>query len=203
MKKIFLILSTFILSTGCQNPISTPVIPSMPNAVTELQGQSITQNEKQKSTSTQPKSITQSDIILYRGSWFEIQYPKEFIATPSSGETDEAKFFLPDGSIEFFVFSPLWGGNPADYLNISSTEELVDEKTEESGDDLKKQVIRWVTLKAKDGSYYRSFISIKSQVGTGSDIHKVLGIKYKDNATYEKYKDSYVSFKKSLKQFSD
>lgn len=183
MKKIFIILSVFLLVTGCKN--------SMLNV------------EKEKPSSIQTKSVTQGDLLTYNGNWFEIKYPKEFIATPAAGKTDEAKFSSLDGSIEFFVFSPLWGGDPADYLKTGSNEELVNEKTEESGENLQKQITHWETLKAKDGSYYRSFVSIKGQVGTGSDVHKVFGIKYKNNDTYEKYKDAYISFKKSLKQFSD
>ena len=139
-------------------------------------------------------------VALYKGTWFDIKYPKEF--TPSS-TADEARFLSPDKTVEFFVFSPQWGGNPVDYLTTKTSEELVSEKTDESGAEMKKEVVRWVTVKAKDGSYYRSFVSIKTQVGTGSDLHHVFRIRYRDNAAYERYRDTYIAFKKSLNQYTD
>ena len=195
MKKIFLILSTFLIATGCQNKTSQLITPDLPPAVAELQDQEVPEMEEQSSV--------KGDTVTHHGSWFDIKYPKEFIASPASGKTDEARFVSADGAVEFFIFSPLWGGDPIDYLKVAANEKLVNEKVEENGAELKKQIIRWVTVKAKDGSYYRSFVSIKSQVDTGSDIHKVFGIKYKDNAAYEKYKADYLAFKKSLQQYAD
>ena len=139
-------------------------------------------------------------VTLYKGTWFDIKYPKEF--TPSS-IADEARFLSPDGTVEFFVFSPQWGGNPVDYLTTKASEELVSEKTDTTGADLKKKIVRWVTVKAKDGSYYRSFVSIKAQVGTGSDLHYVFGIKYENDAAYQQYRDAYIAFKASLSQYAD
>ncbi|MDD4995560.1 MAG: hypothetical protein PHW53_03805 [Patescibacteria group bacterium] len=158
-------------------------------------------------------TVTISDVTLYRGTWFDIEYPNGFTPSPTTPteiregatyvQTDEARFVSPDGTIEFFVFSPLWGGDPADYLTIGPAEELVDEETQESGAGVDSKITRWVTVRATDGSYYRSFVSIKSQVGTGSDLHHVFGIKYRDNETYELYRDAYVDFKNSLNQYSD
>ena len=106
------------------------------------------------------------------------------------------------------MYSPLWSGKPETYLTIAPTEEVVSEKTEEVKESERPgqfgdRIVRWVTIKAKDGSYYRSFVSIKEQVGTGSDLHYVFGIKYQDNASYEKYREAYVAFKESLQQYAD
>jgi len=59
-----------------------------------------------------------------------------------------------------------------------------------------------VTIKAKDGSYYRSFVSIKEQV-TPAVVHQVFGIKYSNKESYEYYKKAYLNFKGSLVQYSD
>lgn len=154
------------------------------------------------------------NLVLYRGSWFDIQYPQEFTARPiyptnvyngkTSVLTDEAYFMSPDKTVEFFVFSPHWNGNPIDYVTVRPTEKMVSEKTDKSGSGMQEKIVQWVTVKAKDGSYYRSFVSIKSQAGTGgSDLHRVFGIQYSNNAAYEQYRDDYIAFKNSLHQYSD
>ncbi len=213
MKTPFLfivLLSTLLLvGTGCPKQNTTT---SLPPAVNELQTQTVPKEQKQ-SVSKRVTESTKNDLILYGGSWFDIEYPKKFTANPiiptdvykgmTRVHTDEAYFASPDGAVEFFVFSPLWSGDPADYLTVRATEELISEKNEENGSNFDKKVIRWVTIKAKDMSYYRSFVSIKEQVGTGSDLHHVFGIKYKDNEAYERYRDAYIAFKESLRQYGD
>jgi uncharacterized protein YcfL len=233
MKKITLLalLSAFILlGAGCQSQTQTVLenlkqdvtetTESLPPAVEELQTQTVPENQKQDvsktTTKTEPAPV---EVTIYRGSWFDIKYPQNFTARPTGPttvnngnsfiQTDEAYFESPDRSVEFFVYSPLWAGNPKNYLEITKTEELVDEKTEKSKalpgqlQDTER-VIRWVTVRAKDGSYYRSFVSIREQVAQGhSELHHVFGIKYKDNTGYERYKDAYIAFKESLRQYAD
>lgn len=188
---IALLSAVLIITAGCQ---ASPQIPADDEAEYEVTYKDF------------PRSGT-----LYRGSYFDIKYPREFIAKPTEPvQTDEAYFSSPDGAVEFFVFSPLWAGDPENYLEVAPTEEIVSEKTE-TGEALPNQlkdserIIRWVTIKAKDESYYRSFVSIKEQVREdgGSELHHVFGIKYKDNETYEKYKDAYEAFKNSLEQYAD
>lgn len=121
--------------------------------------------------------------------------------------TDEAYFTSSDERVEFFVFSPLWAGDPENYLEIAENEELVDEKIEEyfEVDDpslVGDSRIRWVTVKAKDDSYYRSFVSKKEQIGV-SEIHHVFGIKYQDAKALEEYREEYEVFKESLVQYAD
>ncbi len=216
----------FILGTGCQIQTQDQ-ITSLPPAVEELQTQTVPESQKVEKPQTQTASESkttpkaepaQIEVTLYRGSWFDIEYPQNFTAKPNAPtteykgntyvQTDEAYFISPDGTVEFFIYSPLWRGDPKNYLIIAPTEELVSEKIEEKKeneltDQYGDKVVRWVTLKAKDSSYYRSFISIKEQVGTGSDLHYVFGIKYQDSAAYEKHKDAYVAFKESLRQYAD
>lgn len=174
-------------------------------------------------TATQVKNTNVNAVTLstpmtketmeYRGSWFAVKYPKGFTASPVSPSemyegkehvtTDEARFLSSDKSVEFFIYSPQWGGNPENYLDLASSETLVSEKSENGGAGMEKQVTKWATIKAKDGSYTRSYVSMKDQVDTGSDTHHVFGIKYKDQASYDKYKEAYIAFKASLEQFAD
>ncbi len=207
-----LLSSLLLIGAGCQNSTPTEPATPLPPEVVELQTQTIPETQKQpadKQTVATPKN----NFTLYRGTYFDIQYPKGFSAKPTtptsvynnitSVQTDEAYFTSPDGAVDFFVFSPLWGGDPTSYLNIKNTEELVNEKTTESGSGYDKKIVRWVTVKAKNNLYYRSFVSIKNQVDTGSDTHRVFGIQYKDSTTYDKYRETYLTFKGSLRQYAD
>lgn len=149
--------------------------------------------------------------LLYRGSYFDIEYPEGFRASPDGPmdvpadgyarvRTDAAQFESPDGLVSFFVYSPLWAGEP-DYLRTASNETVVDERTTESDDG--DTITTWATLKANDGSYARSYISIREQMLTGSELHHVFGIKYADAASYDTYRDAFIRFKESLKQYAD
>jgi len=163
-----------------------------------------------------PKENTNSAVVpvttktaTYNGQWFDIRYPENFELKPRvdemdpSATADEMYFASKDNSVEFFVFSPLWRGEPAAYLDAAPGEVLSATKSETSGEGLDKKTITWGTFKAKDNSYLRSYVSIKSQVDTGSDLHHVFGIRYKDQKTYDLYKGAYEAFKQSLVQYAD
>jgi len=112
-------------------------------------------------------------------------------------DTDEAYFLSADGQVEFFVYSPQWGGNPISYLDVADNEEIDSEKT--AIDEIDPNiVINWVTFKDKDGQYLRSYYSKQTE-----STHKVFGIKYSDQASYNLHKDEYDAFKKSLIQYAD
>ncbi len=143
---------------------------------------------------------------MYKGAFFSINYPAGFLPrprTPIEGDrinTNEAYFTSPDGLVEFFVFSPQWGGDPNDYLTIKDTEQLVEQKKDDSKQDI---LVTWATIKARDGSYERSYVSTKTLLGSRSETHKVFGIKYAHTDIYTNYKDDYGAFKDSLEQFAD
>ncbi|MBP9732318.1 MAG: hypothetical protein KBD29_02575 [Candidatus Magasanikbacteria bacterium] len=215
MKKITFVVALLsvnvLIGTGCQkqeeNLEEALVVPMV---VTELQNQVAPETEKEKNVDR--VEVSELNSSLYRGYYFDIEYPSDFVPSPLSPttmyegveykQTDEALFLSPDESVEFFVFSPLWAGEPT-YLKILATEEIVDEKIEESDSNYGKRMVRWVTVRAKDSSYYRSFISIKERGDDGSEVHHVFGIRYKDSQSYERYKEAYVSFKESLRQYAD
>lgn len=219
MKKLLLssVFVFLLIGAGCQTQKEQSVL--LPPAVEELQTQTVPESKKQEISSGAIKTEqTHEATILYKGAWFDIEYLQNFTAKPTTPTkvyngitrvlTDEANFIALDGTVEFFVYSPLWSGNPEAYLTIAPTEEIVSEKTDEIKESDRQgqfggEIVHWITVKAKDGSYYRSFVSIKKQVGTGSDLHHVFGIKYQDSVAYEKYRTAYIAFKESLRQYAD
>jgi hypothetical protein len=142
----------------------------------------------------------QSGWRTYKGAYFDIKYPASFRAKGSQrtdGERYDSAFFTaPDGSVEFYVFSPIWNGDPQDIEIDESTEAYVSQGTQTRGG-IK---IRRATIRAKDGSYTRSFEDTEN---TNTNNRTVFGIKYRDQAAFNKYRQTYLTFKKSIKQYAD
>lgn len=139
---------------------------------------------------------------LYKGAWFEIKYPSTFKARPSlksisfDGKYDSAIFTSADGSAEFYVFAPQWNGRPTDIEIDPQKEEYLSQHAEQKG----TITVRRVTIKAKDGSYTRA---VEDTENTDLNIRRVFGFKYRHRAAYAKYRSQYLTFKRSLQQFSD
>lgn len=138
----------------------------------------------------------------YKGAWFEIKYPSTFKARPSlasisfDGQYDSAVFTAADGSAEFYVFAPQWNGKPTDIELDPKKEDYISQHAEQKG----TITVRRVTIKAKDGSYTRA---IEDTENSDLNIRRVFGFKYKNRVTYGKYRNQYLTFKRSLQQFSD
>ena len=147
-------------------------------------------------TSAQPKWPS------FKGAYFVVNYPPGFKprkSLPSNsfdGQYDSAFFTAPDGSVEFYVFSPLWNGTPKDIERDAATEDVVSEEVEQKGG----VKTRRVTLRARNNSYMRSF---EDRENTETNNRTVFGIKYRDAGTYNSYRQHYLRFKKSLQQFAD
>jgi len=151
---------------------------------------------------------------VYKGKWFDIQYPNNFTpdppqATTKGGRTlyDHAFFNSPDGKISFYVFAPLWDieGVPAE-IAISDSEYLASEKKVEN----QCQKIVWETKIANDGSYFFSTvdeISSPDMINCNYDYEgyerHIFGIKYADKAAYNQYLEQYLHFKESLQRYAD
>jgi len=138
---------------------------------------------------------------VYKGAWFEIKYPATFQVRPSqpgssAGGYDSVFFTAPDGSVEFYVFSPQWNGQPNDIELNARSEVQVSQNTEHRG----SLVVRRKTIKAKDNSYTRSFEDTED---SATNTRKVFGIKYRNQDAYSRYRQTYLTFKKSLTQFAD
>jgi hypothetical protein len=137
----------------------------------------------------------------FNGAWFDIKYPSSFTPRPSlisatSAKGYESAFFRsPDGSAEFYIFSPQWSGTPTD-ISLRSTEKITSTTSKTSGN----VTVKWWTITANDGSYTRTY---QETTNSSANTNWVIGIKYKDQSAYNKYKQQYLAFKASLVQFAD
>ena len=146
----------------------------------------------------------------YHGRFFKVSVPEDFTGSPDGPkdtypesdkeyiETDEAKFLSPDGEVEFYIYSPQWGGE-ASYEVAKENEKLISSKSSEKNTDLDGLVITtYTTFGAKDGSYTRAMVSIETE-----NTNKTFGIMFKSQEAYDLYKAEYLKFKKSLEQYAD
>ncbi|NOQ73624.1 MAG: hypothetical protein GQ574_16580 [Crocinitomix sp.] len=204
MKTFILLFTPLFLLISCNSEVNN----SLDN---ELEGQD-------KITTIVPEVMDSATLELiewdqnydvYQGNYFSIEYPSNFIAAPLEPtvttesytfiDSDEATFTSPNGEVEFFVYSPLWGGEPQSYLEQLDNEEITAEKETTDLDEIGfERTIKWITYSDKDGQYSRSFVSTKTE---STDL--VFGIKSINDAAYEKYKEAYLRFKESLTQFAD
>lgn len=195
--KLLILFSCIFLITSCT--LDTPKESESIAPVKELK------------TDLEDNTEKELDAKTYFGNYFKIAYPKDFKANPDGPilndgnliDTDEATFISPDGTVEFFVYSPQWGGTPKDYLEIKENEKVVSEDMQMKDKTLGDQTIdvlttKFTTVKDKNDKYTRSIMSQKTE-----STNLVFGIKYKDQASYDKYKAKYITFKKSLVQFAD
>lgn len=151
-------------------------------------------------------SHAENTLKTYAGAYFEVSHPQDFVAVEIN--QNEAAFTSPDGMVEFFVYSPLWSGKPENYLEIYQDEELVNRTSKKTIKDNVYQdhiQIEWVTIKANDSSYTRSYMHRRSCHSDGfvDCLSLVFGIKYKDQKAYDQYRDTYIKFKNSLTQSAD
>ena len=149
----------------------------------------------------------------YTGAWFDVSYPPGFKVrasqiSPSSGDkkAESAFFTAPDGSVEFYVFSPQWNGDPKDIAR-KPTEVAVSQKTQKTrhtklrdGSYLYEITTRWLTVRAKNNSYTRSWRDVET---TSLNTRYVFGYKYRDQKAYRKHLGQYTRFNRSLMQYAD
>ena len=138
---------------------------------------------------------------IYHGAWFTIAYPEGFIPRESlpsfSNDGFDSVFFRePHGSVEFYVYSPQWGGVASDIEFIPAHEKLVS-KSEGISENHK---VRWTTIAAKNRSYLRSIEETRSIDGSSVTI---FAIKYRDAQALSEFRNVYKEFKKSLQQATD
>lgn len=151
------------------------------------------------SVATNAPAASKQRWLTYKGAYFDIKYPAGFrvrASLRSDVNPDSAFFTAPDASVEFYVYSPIWNGEPTDIEINEATEEYVSRNTQMKGG-IK---IRRVTIRAKDSSYTRSFEDTEN---TNTNNRTVFGIKYRDQNAYNKYRQTYLTFKKSIRQYAD
>ena len=151
----------------------------------------------------------------YRGSYLEVQYPLGFTSLRSVTHTqdtmpksDEVWFRAPDGSVEFYLFFDPTLEERSAYLDTHPDEISLEQRSQK--DSREGRYHNYLlgsqeTLKEKNGLYYRSYVAQRSchdDAKSRSFIDcnlKVIGIKYRDASSYERYKQAYLLFKKSLR----
>ncbi len=127
----------------------------------------------------------------YSGQGFSAAYPLEFYVNEMPGDSEYAAAFVsPDNAVEFYMFFSLAGGGSDSYLEHNpGTEKIVSTKTVAD----KSSTVTWITIAAKNKAYVRSY-----QIHKNSGVmYKAVGIRYKNQATYDEYKSKYLHFKKS------
>jgi hypothetical protein len=138
----------------------------------------------------------------FKGACFEIRYPPGFKAQPSlisntnDASYDSTFFIAPDKSVEFYIFCPLWRGNPTDIALKPKTEVVTGLKIDESKD----YATTATDIKAKNDSYYRSVLERNYKPG---DVLTVYGVKYRTPADLANHKAAYTAFKESLVKHMD
>jgi hypothetical protein len=136
----------------------------------------------------------QKGTKLYKSGSFDIRYPSGFKVRKSS--EDSAFFTSPDKSVEFYVLSPLWNGDPKEILLHATTEKVVSEKTEKKG----QVVVYRATFQAKNGSYLRS---VEDTENKEFNTRHTFGFKFSNEKAAAKYRKAYLAFKASLRQYGD
>ena len=146
-------------------------------------------------------SANQARWRTYRGAWFEIKYPSSFRVRPSLPSSsadgyDSVFFTASDYAVEFYVFSPQWNGTPSDIQIDLSSELLVSQKVEQRAG----KTIKRASIRSRDGRYFRAVEDIEDNT---TNTRRVFAITYRDQASYVRYRQAYLTFKSSLTQFAD
>jgi hypothetical protein len=140
----------------------------------------------------------------YRGRWFKVNYPPGWKAQPLEAKTakdsDAATFTSPNGAMQFYIFSPQWGGD-APGIALDPAKEVEHERKSAAGKSSDVAgTFTWIGIEAKDKSYLRNYQSFKAK---DASIHWVVGFKARSDAVLKQYRTDYERFKKSLEQYAD
>lgn len=141
--------------------------------------------------------------LNYSSDSFEIYYPAEF-KIKEIASTNKSIIGItaisPSNAVEFQILSPLFN-DKIDIAQVNApTEKEVARETKVTTQDGVKGKLIFLTIQANDKSYLRSYQVFESDDGS---IRNAIGIKYASKEQYDKFKESYLNFKKSWKRFSD
>lgn len=141
-----------------------------------------------------------SGWLPFRGAWFMVEYPAHFTVTPreisaSSAGYEAASFLSPDGLVEFYVFSPQWGGQ-SEWVRLQPGEKEIARSVDGSD----KRTTTQVTYAGPQRSYERAWIEIRD---TLSNTNWYFGFKYRDKSALDRYRPMYLQFRDSLVQYAD
>jgi hypothetical protein len=150
-------------------------------------------------------AVRENDWLTYRGPWFDIDYPASFRPlgydhAPNSDDYDEdgIRFESPDGEVLFYVYSPLWSGDPA-WPTVREGETVLERSTETRSAEYADIRLTWITVGGPQMGYRRSW----QQTREGPSIEYFIGIRYDSQEAYDYWRDEYLRFKNSLVQYAD
>jgi hypothetical protein len=142
-----------------------------------------------------PAAPDRTEWKTFQGNYFDVRYPAAFSAASTDGK-DGVLCMSPDGLVAFYVYSPQWNGASA-ISKIDEASEVVKlRSTEVAGS---RRIVR-VTYERKDDHRMRSFEDVED---TLSNTRRIFGIMYSTPQKYSEYRDAYLKFKGSLKQYAD
>lgn len=138
-------------------------------------------------------------FLLYKGAWFDVEYPRGFAVKPSipsstTGKFDSVFFVSADKKVRFYVFSPQWSGEASD-IGIKPASEIEKDAKTETRDGTTE---RWFTYAARNGTGARSYHET-----TTPETRLVFGFEYADQGSYKKHLSAYLHFKKSIVRYAD
>ena len=151
-------------------------------------------------------AVLGGDWLTYRGPWFDIDYPASFRPlgydrAPRTRTYDEngMRFGSPDGTVEFYVYSPQWSGNPG-WIRLAPGETVFERHTATEGSGIEKKQFTWVTIVGPTDDYTRSWVEIAQP---DVNVKYYFGIRYETLAAYDRWHAEYETFKASLVQYAD
>ena len=140
-----------------------------------------------------------AQLNTFRGAGFEVSYPTTFRAFGSQKSSalnafESAFFISPDNSVEFYIFAPLHNGLANDIAVKSNEKQSAIQTTNGKATNAK-----FWTITAKDNSYERTY---QESIDVKSGDNWIIGLKYKNQAAFAKYRNEYLAFKKSYRKTS-
>ncbi|MFP4248606.1 MAG: copper amine oxidase N-terminal domain-containing protein [Armatimonadota bacterium] len=151
-------------------------------------------------------AVRDGDWITYRGPWFDIDYPAGFrpagydhAPTADGYDEDGMRFISADRAVEFYVYSPLWSGEPA-WPTVWRGETVLERTASTEGVDIEKKAFTWVTVQSPRDDYTRSWVEIHQPE---LNVKYYFGIRYDSMDAYDRWRDAYARFKDSLVQYAD
>jgi hypothetical protein len=157
-----------------------------------------TVNSSSNQTGNNIISDVGNGVAKFKGASFEILFPYRFTVKPSLKSAalsgyESAFFISPESDIEFYIFSAQFERRPKDIEFNQDKERVISDITQKN----KSQTLRYYTYESRDKSYIRSY---QETLGSDGSVLWVIGLKYKNTQTYNRYKPEYLDFKKSFQQ---
>lgn len=154
-------------------------------------------------------AVDRGDWLLYRGPWFDIEYPRSFrplgfdrapgSLVEKTFDRDGISFGSPDGAVEFYVYSPQWSGDPG-WIQLAPGEREIERSVSTEGTGGARKVMTWVTIAGPEGAGRRSYVQIRQPE---TNVEWYFGFRYQDAAAYARYRPAYLHFRNSLVQYAD